>query len=225
MTEELEDWQLALLVEARRYSDPVIVEAAEAKDLQDAQDMLEQAEGIDSPVVVDREVKQTFDEASELLEAASGIDEWELVESDERAAEQEALEAVEELLSDALKEHHDLRDSVVDTMGAPAMVNQFRDEDDGEVELEALAQQPETGGADPQGDGGSGADDDGGDDPDDDPNPVDALSADERKAVRENLEKADMMTDRTPDYAETLRTEAKETLGVDDLDEIDREDL
>lgn len=223
MTNELEDWQLALLVEARRYDDPVIVEANEAQQLQDAQELLEQAGPIDNPVVVDHSVKQTVDDAEELLEESSGIDDWEIVPADERGDEQEALEAIEDLLSDALKEHHGLRDPVVDAMSAPAMVNQFRDDETDEVELESLAQQPETGGANAEEVEESTDPGDGGDDPDDDP--IDALSASERTDARDKLDRAEMMADRTPNYAETLRGEVKEIIGVDDLDEIDTEAL
>lgn len=222
MTNELEDWQLALLVEARRYDDPVIVEAAEAQDLQDAQDLLEQADSIDNPVVVDRVVKETYDRAESLLDAAQGIDDWEVVPTDQREAELDACKAVEEMLSDALKEHHDLRDSVVDTMSAPQMVNQFRDEDDGDIELESLAQHPETGGADEDEVDDADADADGGDDDDD---PLDSLSADDRRNVKDKLETADMMESRTPDYADSLRSEAADIVGVDDADEIDMEVL
>lgn len=231
MTDELEDWQLALLVEARRYDDPVIVEAHEAQDLQDAQDLLEQAEPIDNPVVVDHSVKQTYDEAEDLLEAASGISDWEVVPSDQREDEQEALEAVEELLSDALKEHHDLRDAVVDAMSAPQMVAQFRDEDDGEIELEALAQQPETGGADTpaddggSGDGGSAGAGGSGDGGDGGADPLEDLSLDERRTVADKLDRAEMMDDRTPEYADTLRQEAADIVGVESADDINTEAL
>lgn len=210
----LEDWQLALLVEARRYDDPTIVEANEAEDLRDAQELLSDAEGKDNPTVVETEVKKTHDDAEALLDAAKGIDDWEVVDTEKREAEREACEAVRDALEKPLKENHGLRDTVVESMGVVDIVEQFRDEgDEGEIKLESLAQQPETGG--------------GGNDPEDpDPeDPADTLSAEERNEVRDLNKRAERMKDRTPEYSETLRQEAADIMGVDDFDDIDMERL
>lgn len=232
MQDTLEDWQLALLVEARRHDDPVVVEAAEAEQLREAQDLLAQSENVDNPVVVEHDAYKQFEEAEELLSAAQGIEDWKVVSEAEWEANQEATDAVTDLLSTALKEHHGLKDSVVEAMGAPEMVEQFRDEDDdgdgpGDIKLESLSQQPETGGGDgsggePQGAGGAG---DGDGDGEGGPGDVESLEAEQRQEVSDKLTMADRMENRTPDYAETLRQEAADIVGVDDPADIDMEAL
>lgn len=217
MTQELEDWQLALLVEARRLDDPTVVEANAADDLQRAQDLLAQADDVDQPVVIEHETAKTIDDAEALLDASKGLDDWEVVDAETREAEREALEEVGDTLSEALQEHFDLRESVVEAMSVPAMVSQFRDEEDGEFSLDSLSQHPETGGADADDVDDDGGDDDGGD--------VDSLSASERRTVEEKLSKADKMESRTPDYADALRGEAAEIAGVESADDIDMEAL
>lgn len=216
MTQELEDWQLALLVEARRLDDPTVVEANAAEDLQRAQDLLAQADDVDQPVVIEHETAKTIDDAEALLDASKGLDDWEVVDAETRAAELEALEEVSDTLSDALQEHFSLREDVVEAMSVPAMVSQFRDEEDGEFSLESLSQHPETGGADA---------DDVDDDDTDDGGDVDSLSASERRTVEEKLSKAEKMESRTPDYADALRGEAAEIVGVESADDIDMEAL
>lgn len=216
MEETLEDWQLALLVEARRKDDPVVVEANEADALRESKDLREQADGLDTPTVVERRVKEQHDEAEALLDEAQGIDEWEVVDKEQREAELEACEAVRDLLTDPLKEQNGLRDTVVDSMGVSDMVEQFREEgEDGEIKLESLSQQPETGGA--------GEDEI--DDSDDPEEQVDSLSADERREVETKLDRASKMENRTPEYAESLRQQAADIVGVDDADDINVEAL
>lgn len=222
MSNELEDWQLALLVEARSFQNPSLVEAEEAEALRDAQKFLNQAEDVESPVIVDRKVKESYEENEALREAAQGIDDWEVVPADQRAEEQEACEAVKDVLSDALKENHGLREGVVSDMSALSMVNQFRDDDEGSISLEALTQTPETGGS-PDDSEDVEANEDGSNG--DGENPLESLSAAEREDVKNKLEKADMMESRTPDYADSLRAEAAEIAGLEDADDIQMEAL
>lgn len=218
MTDELEDWQLALLVEARKYDDPEIVEADQAEALREHREVLSEAQETERPVVVDYEEAQMIDQTEALREKAEGIDDPVVVEEDQRTDELEALAAVEELLSDALQEKHGLREGVVEAMEAPQMVDQFRDEEEGDLDFEALAQTPQTGG-DPDGgddgDGGSGGAD----------GAIEALSAEEREEVADKLDTAERMDGRTPEFAESLREEAAEIVGVEDAAEIDTEVL
>jgi hypothetical protein len=214
---QLEDWQLSLLVQARDFNSPALVEKEKAEALRDYRGLIDEAEKTESPVVVERQVKEQHEEAEALLDAAQGIDDWEVVDSDQREQEIEACESVRDALSPLLKEQNGLREPVVEAMGVEDMVEQFRDEgDDGEIKLESLSQQPETGGEpdDPTDD----TDDDGSAD-------TDSLSASDRNEVREKLEKANRMEQRTPEFSETLRQEAAEIAGVDDADEIDFEVL
>ena len=213
--DQLEDWQLALLVEARRFDDPTIVEANEAEALRDHRGLIDDAQQLDNAVVVEPEVKKSYEENEALREAAQGIDDWEVVESDRWEALQESCNAASDVFSEALKERHGLRDNVVESMELPAMVEQFSDEEDGKIKIESLNQHPETGGAgsDEGGDGSSGSE------------PNDDLSASDRNDAREKLERAAKMEDRTPEYADTLRQEAANIVGVDDADDIDMETL
>lgn len=190
------------------------MESAAAEAYRDHRDMIEAATDLDAPVAVERDDAQQFEQADDLREAASGIDDPKVVEEAEWEATQEACSAVEALLSGALTEQNGLKESVVDAMSAKDMVAQFED-DDGDLTVDALSQTPETGG-DPGGDGGDGGD--GGTDPSD-------LSAEQRKEVKDKLRRADLMSGRTDDYAENLRSEAASIVGVDDADDIDMEVL
>lgn len=209
--DQLKDWELGLLVNARTHDDPRVVESEAAEAYRDYRDIIDDAQDLDTPTVVEATQAQRLEDADGLLEASSGMDEWELVNPEEREAELEALSAVSDILSDALKEHNDLRDGVVEAMSVPSMVEQFRDEDD-DVDLSVLAQNPSTGG-------------DPGDDTDDtDPDTSD-LSAEERNEVKDKLRRADLMAGRTDDHAERLRQEAASIVGVDDAEDIDMEVL
>ena len=213
VTDSLEDWQLALLVEARRVDDPTVIEVADAELFRDYRDIIKEADSLDVPVVVERDEAQKLDRAESLIEAAEGIDTPRVVEETEWKAQQEACEAVRELLSDALETQHDLRGEVIDGMTAPQMVEQFRDEDDG-LTFDGLSQQPESGGA-------------AGEEPEDaDPEtPADAyesLDGNDRKEFRDKARRAQIMEKRTPKYADKLRTEAAEILGIEtEEDELD----
>lgn len=220
MTNELEDWQLALLVEARRFDDPTVVEAAEAAVLQESKDLRAQAEGLERPVVVEYDKAQQIEQAEALLEAANGLDEWEVVEADQRAEEQEACAVVKDLLAEALQERHGLREEVVEGMSAPTMLTQFQNEEDGEVSLEALVQNPETGGAPDSDD-----DDDGAGGASDRASGSVGLSGDVRQEFQDLRRRARIMADRTPEYAESLRQEAADLAGLDDPDELDDLDM
>lgn len=223
MSNELEDWQLALLVEARGLKNPTLVESEEAEALRDAERFLDQAEDKENPVVVEHEVKKSYEKNEALREAAQGIDDWEVVESDEWEAVQEACDAAGDAFSEALKENHDLRDEVVESMSLPAMVSQFKDEDEEHISLDSLAQHPTTGGQDE--DPVAEPDDPDDDEPETLSDALDALDASERNKAREELQIADRMSDRAPKFSENKRIEVlNDILGLDDS-EFDPEDL
>jgi hypothetical protein len=219
---QLEDWQLALLVESRRKDDPQVMEAAEAELFRDYKNQITEMEALESPTVVEREVKELHEETESLRDQAQSVDNPKVVEEDEWEALQESVDAAKGAFSEALKEHHDLRDSVVEAMSLPSMVSQFRDEDSDGIKLDSLAQIPEAGGNPDAGEAlGENPDDD-----DDDEDPIESLSADRRREAREKVEHAERMADRTPKYAESLRKEVvNDILGLDDDDEIDPDDL
>ena len=215
MSDQLKDWQLALLVEARRFEDPVIVEAHEAKEYAENKPLIEQADDVDRPVVVDQSVVDTVERATGLLEDAEGIDDPKIVESAEYEADEEALEAVSDALVEALQTHFGIREAVARDMTVPAMVNQFRDDEDDTIDLESLAQHPETGSADEDEVEESET-------PDDDP--YDALSTSERDDAKDKIERAERFGLRLPDHADGLRQEAADIVGVD-VDDLDVERL
>lgn len=223
MSNELKDWQLALLVEARSFDNPALVEANQKEALSRHQGLLDDAQGIDSPVVVDRSVKEKHDEAEALLDARSKIDgDWELISSDDHEAEQEALNDVKELLSDSLKEHHGFKETVVESMSASQMVEQFRDDDEGGIALEALAQQPETGGESADETNAGSSDDEGSEDDDRPPEEIaQDASVEDRNDAKQKLRLSKAMKDRTPNHAEALRNEAADLLGLDSGEDVD----
>lgn len=228
---ELEDWQLALLVEARKFNDPALVESNAADALHRYGDLIDDAKEIDAPVVVDRKVKEQYEEAEALLEASSNIDGDVVVKSESQEDEdQEALNDFSEFLGAALKEEVGLKDAVVESMSASAMVNQFRDDDDGEIKikLDSLSQQPETGGESSAEVNAENAGE--GDDPESDDVPessdeaFDALDSSRKHEVAGIARRWRALKDRTPKHAETLRSEMADILGID-ADALEESDV
>ena len=216
MTNELEDWQLSILVEARRFNDPVIVEAEEAKALSETEALRSQIEdrSIDVPVVVELTERQQYERANDLLEQADGISDPEVVSKAAREEELEAVEAVQAVLGEALSEANGLPEATIERMDVLSMVEAFRDEDSDGISLEALSQMPETGSApEPE-----APEDD--TDPEEDVDPLADISRDEREEAEALNAKADLFEDRTPEYAAALRQQAADVLGLDDPDDI-----
>lgn len=148
------------------------------------------------------------DEQFHLLYEANQLD-------DPVVLERDVVDDVRAVLGAPL-EHNGIRDP--SEMPLAALAAQFIEradsDDDAVVDLAAFAQQPETGGAPAQPDeGGAGG------------ASLADLEADERAEVRDKLRRADLMAERTPEYAETLRVEAASIVGVDDHEEIDVEAL
>lgn len=148
------------------------------------------------------------DEAADVLREYATTDDAQIVSADTLSAKEDAIDELAGVFRDALKAQKDLPDETVNGMGVDALTAAFRNED-GEIEADTLTQEPETGTA-----GGEPDDEDGG---------VDALSADEKAEVEDKLRRADLLEDRTPDHADTLRSEAADLVGVDSADEIELE--
>lgn len=148
----------------------------------------------------------TADEAADVLGEYHTTDEAQIVSGDTLADKNNTIEELAAVFREALGEQTTLSEDTISAMPVDALCNEFRGED-GEIEPEVLAQTPETGTVETP-------------DENDDPE-ADTLSADEKAEVREKLDKAEMMGDRTPEYADTLRAEAAEIAGVDDADEIE----
>lgn len=221
MSEEdhLHDWELALLINARELENPRVVEAHKADILTQHEDLVEGLSEFDIPTVVEHETEQKIDQAEALLDEAQSIDDPEVVDAEQREEELEALSRVGDVLSEALQEHHDLREDVVEGMSVPTMVSQFEDEEDDTIDLEALAQHPETGG------GGEDPEEPEGDDPEGDDEGLEDLDAETRSEIKEKLESADRMENRTPEFAEEQRAEAASMAGVESYEDIELEVL
>lgn len=223
---DLTDRQLELLASARRKDDPVVVEADEAKQVDNAQTLLNEADGVSQPAVVEAAAAERLDEADDLLDEADDVDDPTVVSEAEYDAMQEDVEAVEGVLAEALSESRGLKEATVEAMGLGAMISEFKDED-GEFELEALSQHPETGGAGGSGSDGSGSGSgsgDGGSGGSDGFDPAD-VDVETRQEAKDRLRRADLMENRTPEHAEALRNEAADLLDVEEVDEIDYEVL
>lgn len=90
-----------------------------------------------------------------------------------------------------------------------ALTEPFRGEE-GDIDVDTLRQIPETGEVNDDSDEGSD---------------MDTLSASEKEAIQDKLERADMFESRTPEHAESLRGEAADIAGVEDADEIEVDNL
>lgn len=125
-----------------------------------------------------------------------------------------AVSAVRDVLGEAL-ESQGLRDP--STLSLESLARQFTDED-GEVDANALldlSQHPETGGEDSE----TLAEEQ---DTDDEPEGIEALSSEQVEDVRDKLQHASMMEDRTPRYSEELRQQAVDMVpGVSDHGDIE----
>ena len=181
-------------------------------DLTDNEEaLIHAARSTETPTVVDAEDEALARQATDLR--IDQFDDPTVVETATYDALEDRVESVEDALADALADQTGISESAAHSLDFDALVTEFED-DEGNLDAEALVQSPETGGA---GDA---------DDPRDDPggSPGD-LDAEDRETVRDNLRRADLLEDRTPDHAEALRSEAAALVGVDDHDDIDMEAL
>lgn len=127
-------------------------------DLSDKeQELLAAARQMDDPTVVEAGVPERLNDNAELLDEAESTEDPTIVESNELDTLRDRVDAVEDVFAEALQERTGLSDAAIEAMPFEAMAAEFEG-DDGTLEVDALAQSPETG---------SGPTDDGDDSPDD----------------------------------------------------------
>jgi len=177
----------------------------------DEEALIHAARSTETPTVVDAEDEALARQATDLR--IDQFDDPTVVETATYDALEARVESVEGVLADALADQTGISESAAHSLDLDALVAEFED-DEGNLDAEALVQSPETGGA---GDA---------DDPRDDPggSPGD-LDAEDRETVRDNLRRADLLESRTPDHAEALRSEAAALVGVEEAEDIDMEAL
>jgi hypothetical protein len=145
----------------------------------------------------------TADKAIDVLREFHTTEEAQIISADTLSAKDEKLEEFAGVFRDALKAEKGLKEETVDAMGVDALAHEFRNED-GEIEADTLSQTPETETTDEPAEPEK-----------------DTLSAAEKREVEDKLRRADLMESRTPDHADTLRSEAADMAGVEDADEIE----
>jgi len=170
-------------------------------DLTDRErELLARAAQLDDPEVVEADaVTELDDDAEELIDAAADVDDPGVVDSEAAEAMRERVAIVDEMLAEALQERAGLKETTVEAMSFEAKAAEFRD-DDGDLDVEALTQSPETGSA-PTGDGDDG------------------LTDADRERIEEIDTKLDAMGSALPDSrAEALREEAADLADADDYE-------
>lgn len=114
-------------------------------DLTDKErELLAQTRQLDDPVVMPAETAERLDDADELLAAAEGIDSPTVVAEAEYEEQQEHLSDLEAMMDQRLTEETGLKETTVEAMSFDAKAAEFEDEE-GEFTAEALVQTPETG--------------------------------------------------------------------------------
>lgn len=121
MSDDITDKQRELLAAAGQKDDPVVVEAGVAERLSEHEELIDEAEAMESPT---------------------------LVNEDDHDALQSRVETVETFFAEALQERTGLSDDAIQAMPFEAMAAEFED-DDGDLDVEALTQDPEAGGRSP----------------------------------------------------------------------------
>lgn len=148
---------------------------------------------------------EDIEEPVEVLSEYQAAEQPEIVESDALEHKDEQIDEFADVFREVLSERTRLKESTLEAMDVDALANEFRNED-GEIEAETLSQTPETQNP-PANPGGSTG--------------KDTLSAEEKSEIEDKLKRADLLENRTPEHAETLRSEAAELAGVEDADEIE----
>jgi len=183
--------------------DPIIMDLTDKE-----QELVAAARQKDDPTVVEAEVRdrlteleEEIDEHEELIDEAADVDEPAVMDAEEAEAMRERVTIVEEMMAEALTEEHGLRDATVEAMSFDAMAAEFQT-DDGDLDVEALTQSPETGsGPATGGSGGSSG-----------------VTDEDRERIEEIDEKLSTVGNVLPDArVEALHDEAAE-LGADDYD-------
>jgi hypothetical protein len=178
--DDLTDKQRELLARADQLDDPTVVEAGVPERLSDLEAQIEDNEDV--------------------LEEITAADDPEVVEAEEAEAMRERIETIDGILAEALTEQVGLKEETVEAMSFEAKASEFRN-DEGELNVEALTQSPETGSG-PSGGGG-------------DSGPTD----DDVERIGEIDNKLDALGSTLPDErVEALREEACELADTDDYD-------
>lgn len=180
MDDDLTDKERELLAAARQKDDPTVVEAEVPERLSDLEAQIEENE--------------------ELIEQAVDVDEPAVLDAEEAEAMRERQASIEEMLAEALTEEMVLKEATVEAMSFEAMAAEFETED-GDLDVEALTQSPESGSG-PSGDGGDAG-----------------PSEDDRERIAEIDSKLDTVGNALPEErVEALREEACDLADADDYD-------
>jgi len=147
-----------------------------------------------------------LDTAKDVLRQFATTDDAQIVSADTLSAKDETIDELAGVYRDALQKQTGLSDEAVAGMDVDALTSEFRDED-GDLEADTLAQNPETGTANTDTDGDD----------------TDTLSGGVPDEAKDKLRRADLMADRTPEHADTLRSEAADLAGVDDWETLESE--
>ena len=179
-TMDLTDKEQELVAAARQKDDPTVVES-------DVEDQLE-------------ELEAKIDEHEEVITAATEVDEPEVMDAETAEAMRERVDIVEDMMAEALTEGTGLREATVEAMSFDAMAAEF-ETDEGDLDVEALTQTPETGSGPTGGSGGSGPSDE------------------DLERIEEIDRKLSSAGSVLPDSrVEALQDEAAELAGADDYD-------
>lgn len=180
-------------------------ETPASMELTDSEEALvREARTVDQPVVVSGE-------SEALLNDAAQYDDLKMVESSDYEALSESVDAVKDVLGEALAERTGLTVDTAKGLELEALMAEFEDED-GDLDAEALVQSPEAGGAEEP------------DEPEQ-PSGAESLSSEERDELRSLSARAETFDGVDPEYAESLREDAAELAGVDAFDDIEMEAL
>mgnify|MGYP000297793284 CR=1 FL=1 len=179
--DDLTDHEQELVAAARQKDDPTVVEA-EVRDRLD-------------------ELEATIDDHDDLIDEAADLDDPEVMDAETAEAMRERVSIVKEMMAEALQDRTGLSDSAIEAMPFEAMAAEFETED-GDLDVEALTQSPETGSGPTGGDGGDGG-----------------PSEEDIERIAEIDNKLSTVGSALPDErVEALREEAADLAGADDYD-------
>ena len=184
--------------------DPLIMDLTDKE-----QELVAAARQKDDPTVVEAEVRDRLteleeqaDEHEDLIEEASGVDDPEVMDAETAEAMRERVDIVEGMMAEALTEEKGLRDATVEAMSFDAMAAEF-ETDEGDLDVEALTQMPESGSGPTGGSGGGSS------------GPTDG----DKQRIEEIDEKLSSVGNALPDErVEALRDEAADLADADDYD-------
>jgi hypothetical protein len=120
-------------------SDPLMDNITDAE-----RELLAAARQLDDPMVVETAAAERLSEHEELIEAAEATDEPTVVSEPDYDTLEARVDEVRTVLADALQEQTGLSEPTVEAMPFEALAAEF-EADDGALDVESLAQSPETG--------------------------------------------------------------------------------